>query len=257
MPQDIYRDWRLTEGQEQIRLLRILPPGRSPAGSNGFPDAIFCEKDGCSLLDVSLKDYTALSYTWGEPVYTKTLVIAGTSVPITENLHAALQSISKAADVKDGDVRVWVDFVCINQDDHREKTEQVAMMRDVYLCASSVFVWLGPGDEDTDALLHAIREAGDESSRSGLDTYFNAMEDREFNKRHFNAVQHFYGALQEWETLLLLLIRLSSTQFSRFFSTEGNRITQRPAVLELLQCLDTPTGIHTSIGRGTVTDVIQ
>jgi len=40
-------------------------------------------------------------------------------------------------------LRIWVDAVCINQDDIQERTEHVKTMRDVYRNAASVRVWLG------------------------------------------------------------------------------------------------------------------
>lgn len=48
---------------------------------------------------------------------------------------------------------MWVDAVCINQDDAAEKSSQVLRMREIYANADKLFIWLGrpehPGDEHT------------------------------------------------------------------------------------------------------------
>ncbi len=54
---------------------------------------------------------------------------------------------------------IWVDAICINQDDPVEKSQQIAMMRDIYAKASCVFSWLGPsGHNDLDLALRTIRK---------------------------------------------------------------------------------------------------
>ncbi len=37
-----------------------------------------------------------------------------------------------------------VDIVCINQDDNEERSSQVGRMRDIYVNAEQVVMWLGP-----------------------------------------------------------------------------------------------------------------
>ncbi|KAF2106705.1 heterokaryon incompatibility, partial [Lophiotrema nucula] len=43
----------------------------------------------------------------------------------------------------DRDQLLWIDAMCINQHDNTEKGTQVQMMRDIYMKASRVVVWLG------------------------------------------------------------------------------------------------------------------
>jgi ankyrin repeat protein len=40
---------------------------------------------------------------------------------------------------------LWIDAVCINQSDNRERMHQVELMAKIFQAASSVIVWLGPG----------------------------------------------------------------------------------------------------------------
>src|SRR5690606_39256660 len=67
-------------------------------------------------------EYHALSYTWGDPVFPKTLEVvrhtnetttpapAG-NISVTENLHSALRHLRRP----EKPLSLWVDAVCINQ----------------------------------------------------------------------------------------------------------------------------------------------
>ncbi len=57
---------------------------------------------------------------------------------------------------------LWVDAVCINQDDVVEKNHQVHLMKDIYGGATRVLVWLGEERHDTRAVweLFDLLEAG-------------------------------------------------------------------------------------------------
>ena len=99
----------------------------------------------CSLLqtDLSAKPvYEALSYVWGERANPVEIVCDGSELEVTQNLAAALRQL-RPSDV-DADPRVlWVDAICINQEDIPEREQQVRIMGEVYQGAASVLVWLG------------------------------------------------------------------------------------------------------------------
>jgi hypothetical protein len=75
--------------------------------------------------------YEALSYAWGEPTLTESFTETDTNtvIHITRNLHQALLNLRY--DV--GPRWLWVDAICINQSDHREKSSQVANMTNIYM----------------------------------------------------------------------------------------------------------------------------
>ncbi|KAK4448416.1 heterokaryon incompatibility protein-domain-containing protein [Podospora aff. communis PSN243] len=119
----------------------------------------------------SKPNYGALSYTWGDPgaatednsvaeLATPTSIfLNGTETPVGRNLCDFLLILAP----KDpGDeLLLWIDALCINQADVVEKSSQVAMMGDIYRCASSVIVWLGREDGYTATAIHFIERLSD------------------------------------------------------------------------------------------------
>ncbi|KAK3627928.1 hypothetical protein LTR56_018918 [Elasticomyces elasticus] len=128
----------LVPSKNEIRLLRVQP--------NADRDAEVV----CTLEHATLEDglaYHALSYTWGDLSNPLTIQVDGHALPITKNLHAALQTLRRSTDEV---LLIWVDAICINQADLVEKSSQIPLMRNIYHCASEVAIWLGPA-EDNDA----------------------------------------------------------------------------------------------------------
>jgi hypothetical protein len=52
---------------------------------------------------------------------------------------------------------IWVDAICINQNDYKERSPQVQMMLDVYSKAEVVNIWLGPSEENTSLGMEVLR----------------------------------------------------------------------------------------------------
>jgi hypothetical protein len=116
----------------------------------------------CSIIHASLNlsggeygvifdqtEYNALSYTWGSPDIMKNISIDGQTCPVRENLWSALYNLR----LKDKCLVMWIDALCINQNDIMERNHQVAQMDIVFRYAKCVLVWLGQeGVEDAHAL---------------------------------------------------------------------------------------------------------
>src|SRR5947207_8786362 len=111
----------------QTRLLRLHP--------GVFGDPLRCDLLTVDLIyfegvvlrgstDDQILTYKALSYTWGEPHFPKSIACNGEDFHVTENLFSALQRIRFA----DKPRHLWVDAVCINQSDNIEKSMQVQNM---------------------------------------------------------------------------------------------------------------------------------
>jgi hypothetical protein len=97
--------------------------------------------------------YNALSYTWGEQG-NRTIFCDDKRLEIGENLYQALWRLRQ-----DGRTELlWVDAVCINQEDDAEKTDQVKMMREIYEQAKLVIAWLGTEGNTDDLGFSFMRE---------------------------------------------------------------------------------------------------
>lgn len=108
--------------------------------------------------------YKALSYTWGgldhTPCQTR-LRINGLEVSVKESLYTAVHHIR----CSDQDVYLWVDALCINQDDNEEKSSQVNQMGDIYKAAEEVIVWLGPSAVGIGDLFDLITTTDDQAAK--------------------------------------------------------------------------------------------
>ncbi|TVY33240.1 Heterokaryon incompatibility protein 6,OR allele [Lachnellula occidentalis] len=98
--------------------------------------------------------YHALSYTWGDGKPASTIFLDGTWFGVTTNVQDFLSRLKTL-----GSRYIWIDAICINQADNREKEGQVQMMGDIYRQAFNVLVWLGESDDATAAMTLVRRVA--------------------------------------------------------------------------------------------------
>lgn len=135
---DAERTWRRFVHQRlnssrHIRLLRILPDKQAT-------DSISIVLDQFSLD--STPSYTALSYVWGSAEQPCTISCNEDRLNVTENLLQALRHLRQSNTLIEERL-LWVDAICINQTDEREKSSQIQLMREIYTNAESVICWLG------------------------------------------------------------------------------------------------------------------
>ena len=104
-------------------------------------------------LSVTLQ-YEAISYAWGEAIFSASLDFSSGRIHITNSLAAALRAFRQMSTPR----FLWADALCINQQDINEKNVQVAIMGEIYQRASSVLVWLGPGDQRTGHVIDLSRK---------------------------------------------------------------------------------------------------
>ncbi|KAJ3534133.1 hypothetical protein NM208_g1039 [Fusarium decemcellulare] len=88
--------------------------------------------------------YEALSYTWGAPDRNRSMRCNDLDFPITESLDVALRRLRYF----DKPRIIWIDQICINQDNLEERSQQVGVMRNIYSGAHIVNAWLGPDPLD-------------------------------------------------------------------------------------------------------------
>ncbi|KAF2188764.1 HET-domain-containing protein [Zopfia rhizophila CBS 207.26] len=143
----------LLPGPDSIRLLRLMPHEDDAA------------RIQCELFDYSLHEsgkgthmFEALSYVWGDPDKPLFISIGEHDLPVTTNLHAALSRLRDRSFER----IIWVDAICINQEDLQERSRQVQLVAKIYSKANRVIVWLGETADNSDRALEEIRIAADE-----------------------------------------------------------------------------------------------
>jgi hypothetical protein len=174
----------LNQVAEEIRLIKILPSYPTTLNNSGSIQQQNLDLVSCQLSHFPLKgyqtqisssqidwdiadnasissekplwrytwgDYAALSYTWGNPVQTSDILINGHKVTVRSNLEAGLRALREKKAIQAG-LLIWIDALCINQEDTPERNQEVKRMRTIYKTAREVVIWLG--------------EEGDESSRA-------------------------------------------------------------------------------------------
>jgi hypothetical protein len=101
-------------------------------------------------------DFATLSYTWGDPEITEAILLDGIHASVTTNLAAALRTFRKL-NYFSGRFNLWVDSVCINQQDLDERSSQVAMMRDIYARSWTTMTFLGAAADNSDKALGLLK----------------------------------------------------------------------------------------------------
>jgi hypothetical protein len=143
--------------QDTIRLFQ-LKPGRHDEPLQGR--LIYASFN-------SIPKYEALSYSWGNPDKLHHLLTDEGFVPITESVRSALTRLRFHDQIR----VLWVDAICINQDDHEEKEEQILLMPKIYSSASRAVVYLGEEANGSDLAIKLIEKIA-KTSFHGLPTKF-------------------------------------------------------------------------------------
>ncbi|KAI1374161.1 HET-domain-containing protein [Hypoxylon crocopeplum] len=133
--------YKIISDNQSIRLF-LLEPGKVDEPVRGRLEFVNIDDAGF---------YEALSYVWGEPgpsgIAEYTVLLregdSESSLELTRNLHGALKQLR----LPDRARRVWVDQICINQEDQVERSKQVVFMGIIFKNASHVLVWLGLDEE--------------------------------------------------------------------------------------------------------------
>lgn len=170
----------------KIRILELHPPARylkwlprflmflvplranlawAPLRQNAAPT-----KTGPKSPDKSemYPPYKALSYTWGDNQMTHDIYVNGKKLTITLSLAFALYHLRP----KTKPLRIWIDQICINQEDKQEKTEQVGFMDRIYRNTEEALVWLGPAADGSDALIDMFNKLGVFAEQFNLLAYY-------------------------------------------------------------------------------------
>ena len=107
-------------------------------------------------------DYEALSYVWGSQENKRIILINGRQLSVAANLAEALDHLFDS----DRPRKLWVDAICINQNNIQERSNQVEIMTEIYTRARKVVVWLGVLGITTQDILHRLENPEDDDDQS-------------------------------------------------------------------------------------------
>ena len=115
-----YKQLPLSSTEPCFRLLDIQPARHLDAPLVAEA-AIYDLKTPCEV------EYYALLYCWGKPGRNEHLMVNQTDFPIPESLSAALRRFRALQEEQQAfgapaSWKIWVDAVCINQNDNAEKS---------------------------------------------------------------------------------------------------------------------------------------
>ncbi|RYP53055.1 hypothetical protein DL768_001910 [Monosporascus sp. mg162] len=100
--------------------------------------------------------YIALSYAWDAGGPTSPVEVNGRMCQISETIEQALRRLRHGRNK----VYIWIDQICINENDATEKTHQVQQMWRIYSKAERVVAWLGPFFPNSDKLFKHLQRMG-------------------------------------------------------------------------------------------------
>jgi len=126
---------RLDPGKKEIRLLILTK-------ADNQSDDIHCELRQTSLAKTPRPLYHTVSYVWGDVTAKSTIYLSGRRV----EFGASAEQVLRRFRFKHRDRILWIDAVCINQSDVRERSQQIAMMDDIYSGSAHNLIWLGEDD---------------------------------------------------------------------------------------------------------------
>lgn len=144
-----YQAIPLDSSRNEIRILELQP------GTDG--SELIGRLERCTINNAP--PYEALSYTWGPSHKSEGTIIDHADISNTENLASALRSLR----LRDGMRKIWIDAICINQKNTKERNQQVTLMRSVYKNAKLVMVWI---DVKLDISCLAVQKLRDMNGRS-------------------------------------------------------------------------------------------
>lgn len=142
-------------------------------------------------------EYTCLSYVWGQendgggpfPI-----LVNGKTFRIRCNLNIFLHVARRKYPKR----KIWVDAICIDQNNDDEKSDQVSKMGEIYSRAMEVYAWLGEASRETDRVFAVLQQFRDRKREETCPAYFDAAEQLSFYSQLFRDIyQAEAGALPD------------------------------------------------------------
>lgn len=176
----------------EIRLLDFLPPATS--------GNLKCRVRRASIDDTPT--FISVSHVWGSGKAERLMHLeswCGTKViQISKNLESLLVRLlchdsNTLPQLWDGSSRLpmWIDMICINQNDMDEKRSQIPLMREIYSQARSVIIWINEYDSYLRYAFHYLRRMVEDSPNTEGSNRWTL-----FDNNGWNAIQRLLDC--EW-----------------------------------------------------------
>lgn len=196
--------------RNQIRILELHPGGEQ-------------EPVHCSLsieaLSKTVDHFDALSWTWGSPKEPKKLIVVdNTAHAIPPSLYDALMALRETR----GSRYLWIDCICISQQDTQEKSTQIPLMTEIYGSARRVLIWLGLHADHSELVTRSILD--NETHNYESISFCNAVMSL-CNRNWFQRVWTLQEFVIPKQEPLLLCGREAPIPWSRF--SEARRVTEK------------------------------
>ncbi|PMD30665.1 hypothetical protein L207DRAFT_641590 [Hyaloscypha variabilis F] len=141
-----YKYTPLDDDKQEIRLLVLLP--------GQFSAEIRACLEVAKFTNDQTPTFEAISYAWGSTDNPVNIFIGqpgNSTLSVTQNLAEGLPYFR----FEDRPRVLWVDAICVDQQNLKERGHQVKKMADIYSKAARVLIWLGPESQNsTRALLN-------------------------------------------------------------------------------------------------------
>jgi hypothetical protein len=173
---DRYTYTPLNAAEAEIRLISLLPGGFSDDieieifhVESHYPEEEKNHEERSANLERTFEllqagessrtpSYEAVSYVWGSEADPSFISIrdrgrlGSSSLPVTQNLAEAVRYLRREDEAR----ILWIDAVCINQQDLVERSVQVGRMGEIFRNAKQVDVWLGPESASSDVAVNLV-----------------------------------------------------------------------------------------------------
>lgn len=148
--------------------------------------------------------YEAMSYVWGSPEMLNTVYVGKEKkkVMITANLDEAIRYMR----YPDRPRTMWIDSLCIDQQNIEERGRQVAYMSYIFWGAPRVVIWLGKAADDSDRAMNTLSRVASltaSGGKSGATEGTTELDERQSGE--FAPAMHLEDA--ERRSILALLLR--------------------------------------------------
>lgn len=189
------------------------------------------------LITVDFDDhppYMAISYAWGDPANTKIVSIKQGNrqgwLKIPANLSYALQAVQH----EEEQTLVWVDSICINQQNNREKSQQLPRIPGIYGKAEQVIIWLGTENDNSAQAHKLLRGLTRAEVQLNNETDLGSVVSL-FDREYWSRLWVVQEVLRARDIVVqcgsLRLTWNDCTQASRLFQTEKDNLAKIPMLV--------------------------